>query len=322
MTSRIESLPSSTIASRSMPEAEPSGRAACRRRAPRRSRDRPARPRHCRRAPSCSCIAKRDACSWESLISVKALPSSIPPDEELEALDDRRSSAVGTRERRELDRVVVEDRRLDQLAARPRATAPGRRAAPRCGPGRCRRRAPPAARAAQPRPGSKAPCSRAPSTRLTRSQRARSTVVAPELRHVVPSVSAATSLDDPLHARHRVAVVGVGLVPLEHRELGVVLVGDAFVAEVLADLVDPLEPADDQALEVELGRDPQVEPLVELVVVGLERARERAAVAGLEDRRLDLDEAGARRGRRGTRPPCASATGSRARVSSFISRSR
>ena len=108
---------------------------------------------------------------------------------------------------------------------------------------------------------------------------------------VVPSVSPATSRDEPLHAIHRVAVVGVGLVPLEHRELGVVLVGDALVAEVLADLVDALEAADDQALEVELGRDAQVERLVELVVMGLERARERAAVARLEHRRLDLDEA-------------------------------
>ena len=102
---------------------------------------------------------------------------------------------------------------------------------------------------------------------------------------------AGDALDEALDPGHRVLVVGVGLVPLEHRELGVVLEGDALVAEVLADLVDALEPADDQALEVELGRDPQVERLVELVVVRHERPRERAAVARLEDRRLDLDEA-------------------------------
>ena len=86
-------------------------------------------------------------------------------------------------------------------------------------------------------------------------------------------------------------VVGVGLVPLEHRELGVVLVGDALVAEVLAELVDALEAADDQALEVELGGDPQVEVGIELVRVRHERAGERAAVTRLEDRGLDLDEA-------------------------------
>ena len=53
----------------------------------------------------------------------------------------------------------------------------------------------------------------------------------------------------------------------------------------------PLEPADDQTLQVELGGDAQVEVLVELVVVRDEGARERAAVARLEDGRLNLDEA-------------------------------
>ena len=86
-------------------------------------------------------------------------------------------------------------------------------------------------------------------------------------------------------------VVGVGLVPLEHRELGVVLVGDALVAEVLAELVDAVDAADDEPLEVELGRDPQVEVAVERVVVGGEGPRQGAAVERLQDRRLDLDEA-------------------------------
>ncbi len=97
-------------------------------------------------------------------------------------------------------------------------------------------------------------------------------------------------LDELLHPLHRVPEVGVGLVPLEHRELGLVLVRDALVAEVLADLVHLLEPADDQPLQVQLGRDPQVEVGVELVRVRDERPRERAAVAGLEHRRLHLDE--------------------------------
>ncbi len=85
--------------------------------------------------------------------------------------------------------------------------------------------------------------------------------------------------------------VGVRLVPLEHRELGVVLGREALVAEVLADLVDPLQPAHDQPLEVQLGRDPQVHRAVERVVVRRERPRQRAAVDRLQDRRLDLDEA-------------------------------
>ena len=97
-------------------------------------------------------------------------------------------------------------------------------------------------------------------------------------------------LEHRLDAIHRIAEVGVRLVPLEHRELGLVLVRDALVAEVLADLVHALEPSDDQALQVELGRDAQVEVCVQLVRVRHERVRERAAVARLEDGRLDLDE--------------------------------
>ena len=46
-----------------------------------------------------------------------------------------------------------------------------------------------------------------------------------------------------------------------------------------------------QPLEVELRGDPQVELAVELVVVGDERPRGRAAVDRLQHRRLDLDEA-------------------------------
>ena len=96
--------------------------------------------------------------------------------------------------------------------------------------------------------------------------------------------------EEILDEGHGVLVVRVGLVPLEHRELGLVLVGDALVAEILADLVDLFEPADDEALEVELVGDAQVEVGVELVRMRDERLGERAAVARLEDRSLDLDE--------------------------------
>ena len=108
---------------------------------------------------------------------------------------------------------------------------------------------------------------------------------------VVPSTSVATVGDQRLELARRVLVVGVGLVPLEHRELGVVLVRDPLVAEVLAELVDLVDPADDEPLQVELGGDPQVEVAVEGVVVGGERPGERAAVERLEHRRLHLDEA-------------------------------
>ena len=98
-------------------------------------------------------------------------------------------------------------------------------------------------------------------------------------------------LDQRLRALHRVAVVDVRLVPLDLRELGRVLVRDALVAEVLRQLVHLLEAADDQPLEVQLVGDAQVQVGVELVRVRDERLREAAAVARLEDRRLDLEKA-------------------------------
>ena len=58
---------------------------------------------------------------------------------------------------------------------------------------------------------------------------------------------------------HHPAVVAVGLVDLEHRELGVVLPGDALVAEDAADLEHPVEAGDQHPLEVELERDAQEE---------------------------------------------------------------
>ncbi len=89
---------------------------------------------------------------------------------------------------------------------------------------------------------------------------------------------------------HEVAVVGVRLVQLEHRELGIVPRRDAFVAEVAVDLVHALEAADDQPLQVQLRRDAQVQIHVERVVMRDERPRHRAAGDRLHHRRLDFEE--------------------------------
>ncbi len=86
-------------------------------------------------------------------------------------------------------------------------------------------------------------------------------------------------------------VVAVRPIELEHRELGVVLGRKALVAEVAVDLVDPVHAADQEALQVELGGDAQVEIEVESVVVGDERTRHGAAGNHLHHRRLDLEEA-------------------------------
>ena len=98
------------------------------------------------------------------------------------------------------------------------------------------------------------------------------------------------TMQQPLDQVHQVAVVRVGPVQLEHRELGVVPGRHALVAEIAIDLVDALEAADHQALEIQLRRDAQVHVHVERVVVRDERPRGRAAGDRLHHRRLDFDE--------------------------------
>ena len=90
---------------------------------------------------------------------------------------------------------------------------------------------------------------------------------------------------------HQVAVVRVGPVQLQHRELGVVPRRQPLVAEIAVDLVDLLEAADDQALQVQLRRDAQVHRHVERVVMRDERPRRGAAGNRLHHRRLDFHEA-------------------------------
>ncbi|RMS44312.1 hypothetical protein ALP65_04607 [Pseudomonas aeruginosa] len=89
---------------------------------------------------------------------------------------------------------------------------------------------------------------------------------------------------------HVVFVVGVGLVELEHGELGVVPGRDAFVTEVAVDLEDLLETADHQALEVQLRGDAQEHGHVQRVVMGLERLGRGAAGDGLQHRGLHFEE--------------------------------
>jgi hypothetical protein len=66
--------------------------------------------------------------------------------------------------------------------------------------------------------------------------------------------------------------------------------GEAFVAEVAVDLVDPLQAAHHQPLQVQLRRDAQVEIDIERVVVRDERPRRRAAVERLHHGRFHFDE--------------------------------
>jgi len=73
------------------------------------------------------------------------------------------------------------------------------------------------------------------------------------------------------------AMVAPDAVPLQHRELGVVPAAHLLVAKIAADLVHAVEAAHHEALQVQLGRDAQVQVHVERVVVRVKRLRGRPA---------------------------------------------
>ena len=117
-----------------------------------------------------------------------------------------------------------------------------------------------------------------------------------ELCAVVFHLGAAGGVDGDLRQQfggeiHQAAIIGVGLVELQHGELGIVMRGEALVAEIAVDLVDALQAAHHQPLQVKLRRDAQVEIDIERVVMGDERPRRGAAVDRLHHGRLHFDEA-------------------------------
>ena len=95
-------------------------------------------------------------------------------------------------------------------------------------------------------------------------------------------------LDDALRELHHAFEVAERLVELHGGELGVMIRIHALVAELAPDLEDLLEAAHQQALEMQLGGDAQVEVLVQRVVVRDEGTRVRAAEDGVQDGRLHL----------------------------------
>ncbi|KPW50728.1 Uncharacterized protein ALO88_05605 [Pseudomonas syringae pv. antirrhini] len=89
---------------------------------------------------------------------------------------------------------------------------------------------------------------------------------------------------------HVVFVVSVGLVELEHGELGVMPGRNTFVTEVAVDLEDFLETADHQPLEVQLRCNTQEHFQVQCIVVGFKRLGCRTARNGLQHRRFNFKE--------------------------------
>ena len=89
---------------------------------------------------------------------------------------------------------------------------------------------------------------------------------------------------------HHVLVVGVSLVTLEQRELGIVAGRKALIAKDTADFVNAFKPADEQPLEMQLECDAEKQVAIQRVVVGLKRTRMAAAGNFLQHRRLHVDE--------------------------------
>ena len=92
---------------------------------------------------------------------------------------------------------------------------------------------------------------------------------------------------------HQVLVRGVRLVELDRRELRVVAPVDPLVPADPPDLVDAIEPAHHEALQVQLRRDAELQVEVERVVVRLEGPGRGAArlLRLVQGRRLDLEVA-------------------------------
>ena len=82
--------------------------------------------------------------------------------------------------------------------------------------------------------------------------------------------------------------VGIGLIELNGRELRIVLGVHTLVAEDAPDLIDPLEAAHDEALEMELRCDAHIHIDVQGIVMGDEGPGGSAAGNGVEDRGLHL----------------------------------
>ena len=287
------------------------------------------RMRLLRRPPPCSCCWSSNfaRCSSGSVSSENAVTSSTPPMMRSKCSVSSGSVSMGPRERRHLPREVAR-----------------RTSAPRSSPRRASRTA---RRTILPGPqtsstshavslGDRAQIGAIQRDLLARRRRrprraserrrnggARSTsasrqgiVSRPGSRPITAFTARALSTNEHLRELHHRRVVAVGLVRLEHRELGVVIAVDALVAEVAAELVHTLESPNEQPLQVQLERDPELHLDAERLMEGRERASVGASRHRLEHRAFELDEAAARgepRAERGGRPPAPRGNGAASR---------
>ena len=97
-------------------------------------------------------------------------------------------------------------------------------------------------------------------------------------------------LEHALCELHHALVVGVCLVQLHQRKLRVMSGVNTLIAEYSADLVDSLQAAYDQSLQVQFQRDAKLHVLVQCVVVSLKGSCGSAACIGYQHRCLHFHE--------------------------------
>src|SRR5690606_12579787 len=90
---------------------------------------------------------------------------------------------------------------------------------------------------------------------------------------------------------HHIVVIRESLVRLQHGKFGIMLEANALVAEVLPNFKDSLQAANQQALQVQLVRNAQIEITLRPVMMGHKGLGSGAAVEWLKDGGFDLDEA-------------------------------
>ena len=79
------------------------------------------------------------------------------------------------------------------------------------------------------------------------------------------------------------------MIELQHGELGIVFAGNAFIAKITIDLIDAVESSYQQALQIQLRGDAQVEIEIKRVVARDERARGGPAGDSLHHRCFHFD---------------------------------
>jgi hypothetical protein len=84
--------------------------------------------------------------------------------------------------------------------------------------------------------------------------------------------------------------IGIRLVILDSRKLGVMCQVNALVPELFANLEHPIEATNDEHLKVQLWRNTHVHLHVEIVVMRFEWPGGRATSNSIENRSLNLDE--------------------------------